>query len=200
MAIQQPHPIVIAGPNGAGKSTTATSLLKGTLKVTEFVNADVIAQGLSGFEPEGAAFHAGRVMLERIHYLAKKKVDFAFETTMSSRTFAPWIADLKKTGYVFYLVFLWLPTANFAVARVTERVRAGGHSVPVEIIRRRYHAGLRNFFKLYRPLADTWYFYDNSGKEKPVLLSYGKKENTLLVNDALLWHNIEKRYENKEKT
>ena len=96
MAIQRPHLIVIAGPNGAGKSTTAPFLLKGTLKVTEFVNADVIAQGLSGFQPEGAAFHAGRVMLERIHYLAKKKVDFAFETTMSSHTFAPWITDLSQ--------------------------------------------------------------------------------------------------------
>jgi len=90
--------IVIAGPNGAGKSTTASSLLKGTLEVPEFVNADLIAQGLSGFQPEGAVFHAGRVMLERIHYLAKKRVDFAFETTLASRTFAPWIAELLKTG------------------------------------------------------------------------------------------------------
>src|SRR3990167_2542789 len=109
MTAKRPHLIVIAGPNGAGKSTTAPSLLKGTLKVTEFVNADLIAQGLSGFQPEGAVFHAVRVMLERIHYLAKKGVDFAFETTLASRTFAPWINDLRKTGYDFHLVFLWLP-------------------------------------------------------------------------------------------
>jgi predicted ABC-type ATPase len=98
MNIKKPNLIVIAGPNGAGKSTTAPSLLKGTLEVSEFVNADLIAQGLSGFQPEGAVFHAGRVMLERIHYLAKRRVDFAFETTLASRTFAPWIKELLDTG------------------------------------------------------------------------------------------------------
>ena len=121
MTNKRPHLIVIAGPNGAGKSTTAPYLLKGTLKVTEFVNADLIAQGLSGFKPEGAVFHAGRVMLERIHYLAEKRTDFAFETTLTSRTFSPWISDLRKTGYDFHLVFLWLPSEDFAVARVAER-------------------------------------------------------------------------------
>src|SRR3989338_4414408 len=154
MTAKRPHLIVIAGPNGAGKSTTAPSLLKGTLKVTEFVNAELIAQGLSGFKPEGAVFHAGRVMLERIHYLAKKRTDFAFETTLASKTFAPWIKNLRKTGYDFHLVFLWLPSENFAVARVAERIRMGGHDVPEETIRRRYHAGIKNFFRLYKPLAD----------------------------------------------
>ena len=191
---QQPHLIVIAGPNGAGKSTTAPSLLKGTLEVTEFVNADLIAQGLSGFQPEGAVFHAGRVMLERIHYLAKKRIDFAFETTLASRTFAPWIADLRKTGYSFHLVFLWLQNEEFAVGRVAERVRMGGHNVPEETIRRRYYKGIRNFFHIYRPLADAWYFYDNSGGGKPMLLAYGKKEKNLLVNESSLWLNIEEAY------
>ncbi|MBI4697952.1 MAG: hypothetical protein HY758_03325 [Nitrospirae bacterium] len=196
MKIQRQNLIVIAGPNGAGKSTTAPSLLKGTLKVTEFVNADLIAQGLSGFQPEGAVFHAGRIMLERIHYLAKKRLDFAFETTLASRSFAPWIADLGKTGYVF----LWLPNEDFAIARVAERVRMGGHDVPENTIRRRYHAGIRNFFKLYRPLADTWFFYDNSGEGNPRLLAYGEKEKSLLVNDPFLWHNITEAYGNKGKT
>ena len=200
MSISKPHLIVIAGPNGAGKSTTAPSLLKGTLKVTEFVNADLIAQGLSGFQPEGAVFHAGRVMLERIHYLAKKQIDFAFETTLASRTFATWITDLRKTGYDFHLVFLWLPNADFAVARVAERVCMGGHNVPEEIIRRRFKAGLKNFFHLYRPLADTWFFYDNSGGGNPRLLAYGEKEKSFLVNNPFLWHNIEEAYGNKEKT
>lgn len=191
--------IVIAGPNGAGKSTTASSLLKGTLEVPEFVNADLIAQGLSGFQPEGAVFHAGRVMLERIHYLAKKRVDFAFETTLASRTFVPWIAELLKTGYAFHLVFLWLPNEEFAVERVAERVRMGGHNVPEETIRRRYHVGIGNFFRLYRPLADTWFFYDNSGSE-PCLIAYGEKEQELLVNDSAIWHNIKKKYGSKRKT
>ncbi|MDP2167276.1 MAG: zeta toxin family protein [Thermodesulfovibrionales bacterium] len=198
MSVQKPHLIVVSGPNGAGKSTTAPSLLKGTLRVTEFVNADLIAQGLSGFKPEGAVFHAGRVMLERIHYLAKKQTDFAFETTLASRTFAPWIADLCKTGYTFHLVFLWLPNEEFAVRRVAERVRMGGHNVPEETIRRRYHASIRNFFKLYSPLADTWFFYDNSGSE-PRLLASGEKEQSLIVNDSDIWHNIKENYDRKEK-
>jgi len=191
--------IVIAGPNGSGKSTTAPSLLKGTLQVTEFVNADLIAQGLSGFQPEGAVFHAGRVMLERIHYLAKKRVDFAFETTLASRTFASWIEELSKTGYAVNLVFLWLPNEDFAVDRVTERVRMGGHDVPEETIRRRYHAGLYNFFKLYRRLANKWYFYDNSGDE-PRLVAYGEDMDKIVVKNKAIWHNITKIYDGKSNT
>lgn len=126
MTTKHPHLIVIAGPNDAGKSTTAPSLLKGTLRVTEFVNADLIAQGLSAFKPEMTAFHAGRIMLERLHHLAKKRVNFSFETTLASKTFAPWITELCKTGYLFHLVFLWLPSEEFAVNRVAERVRMGG--------------------------------------------------------------------------
>lgn len=199
MPIERPNLIVIAGPNGAGKSTTAPSLLKGMLQVTEFVNADLIAQGLSGFKPEGAVFHAGRVMLERIHYLAKKRVDFAFETTLASRTFAPWISELRKTGYAFHLVFLWLPNEEFAVARVAERVRLGGHDVPEEIIRRRYSAGLKNFFRLYSPLADTWYFYDNAGYE-PQLIVYNDSQHHLVVNNSVIWHNIVRIYGTQGKT
>jgi predicted ABC-type ATPase len=96
MSVLNPHLIIVAGPNGAGKSSTAPALLKGTLKVVEFVNADTIAQGLSAFRPEMTAFHAGRIMLTRLHHLAAKRQDFAFETTLTSRTFAPWIADLEK--------------------------------------------------------------------------------------------------------
>lgn len=199
MTTKQPHLIVIAGPNGAGKSTTAPSLLKGALEVTEFVNADLIAQGLSGFQPEGAVFHAGRIMLERIYYLAKKHEDFAFETTLASRTFAPWIAKLRKKDYRFSLVFLWLPSEDFAINRVAERVRMGGHNVPEETIRRRYYAGIRNFFKLYRPLADKWFFYDNSAAE-PRIVAYGEQERYLVVKDEAIWYYIHNRYGNKTKT
>jgi len=199
MNIKKPNLIVIAGPNGAGKSTTAHSLLKGTLEVYEFVNADLIAQGLSGFQPEGAVFHAGRVMIERIHYLAKRRVDFAFETTLASRTFAPWIKELLDTGYIFHLVFLWLPDEDFAIARVAERVRMGGHDVPEETIRRRYHKGILNFFKLYRPLTASWLFYDNSG-EDPRLVAYGEQDREFLVNDSAIWHNIKENYDSKRKT
>ncbi|MEK6527761.1 MAG: zeta toxin family protein [Nitrospirota bacterium] len=135
------------------------------------------------------AFQAGRVMLERIHHLAKKRVDFAFETTLSSRTFAPWIKDLKQTGYNFHLIFLWLPNEEFAIARVAERVRTGGHNVPEETIRRRYHSGLKNFFRLYRSFADSWFFYDNSGAE-PRLIAREDQEKNLVVNNPVIWHNI----------
>lgn len=188
MTTKKPHLIVIAGPNGAGKSTTAPSLLKGTLKVTEFVNADVIAQGLSGFQPEGAVLHAGRVMLERIHYLAKKRVDFAFETTLASRTFVQWITELRKKSYDFHLVFLWLPNEDFAVARVAERVRMGGHNVPEKTIRRRYHVGIKNFFRLYKPLADFWRVYDNSEPAGPRLIASGSQSDPDNIKDIEIWN------------
>jgi predicted ABC-type ATPase len=143
-----PHVVVLAGPNGAGKSTAAPALLAGTLGLTDFVNADVIARGLSAFRPQDAALEAGRIMLERLRSLASLQASFAFETTLASRSFAPWIADLRRQNYVFHLVFLYLPGPEAAIARVAERVRSGGHDVPVETIRRRYTAGLRNFFHL----------------------------------------------------
>ena len=174
-------------------------MLKGTLHVTEFVNADLIAQGLSAFKPEMTAFHAGRIMLERIHYLAKKRVNFSFETTLASKTFAPWITELRKTGYVFHLVFLWLPSEEFAVNRVAERVRMGGHNVPEDTIRRRYHAGLLNFFNLYRPLADSWVFYNNS-VARPTLIAYSDQEQRLIVTDSIIWHTIVKEYGSKRET
>ena len=149
----------------------------------------MIAQGLSAFQPESTAFHAGRIMLERLHHLAKERIDFAFETTLASRTFVHWINDLRQVGYVFHLVFLWLPSADFAVARVAERVRMGGHNVPEETIRRRYHAGLRNFFKLYRPLTESWRFYDNSGPEGPRLIAAGSLTNEM-VTDSKTWNAI----------
>ena len=194
MTEQRPHIIIIGGPNGAGKSTTAPALLKGTLGVTEFVNADTIAQGLSAFQPEGTAFHAGRVMLERIRFLAKEQMDFAFETTLASLTFAPWIQELKKKGYIFHLVFLWLPNEEFAIARVAERVHMGGHNVPEETLRRRYSKGMGNFFRLYKPLADTWFFYDNSFAGSPKLLASGGKKIGTSIGNAVIWKHIQEEH------
>jgi predicted ABC-type ATPase len=150
-----PHVLIIAGANGAGKTTTAPALLQEALQITNFVNADNIAYGLSAFEPEKAAIQAGRIMLERIRFLASNKENFAFETTLASRTFAPWIKKLKNDGYLFHLVYLLLDSPDLAISRVKERVKLGGHSVPEDVIRRRYHAGIRNFFNLYKPIADA---------------------------------------------
>jgi predicted ABC-type ATPase len=140
MASPAPSVVMIGGPNGAGKSTAARSLLRDTLAVTEFVNADVIARGLSGFRPDDSAMTAGRVMLERLRALADKRIDFAFETTMASRSFAPWLRELAGRGYQVHLVFLWLPTPDLAVQR-PRAVRSGGHDVPEETIPALYNAG-----------------------------------------------------------
>ena len=177
MLSSRPNLIVIAGPNGAGKSTAAPALLRGALGVTEFVNADVIAQGLSAFDPDRAALAAGRIMLRRLQDLARQGVNFAFETTLASRSFAPWIQELSRARYQFHLVFLWLPSANFAVQRVANRVRLGGHGVPEATIRRRYRAGLYNFFRLYQPLATTWSVFDNSGDAGLLI----RNENTCIM-------------------
>ena len=109
----------------------------------------------------------GRIMLKRLGELAHERMDFAFETTLASKTFAPWIAKLRDSGYRFQLLYLWLPNSELAVKRVLDRVRQGGHNVPEETIRRRYRAGLVNFFSLYRPIADEWRFFDNADPSKP---------------------------------
>ena len=188
-----PHVIVIAGPNGSGKSTTAPAILNGVLGVTEFVNADTIAQGLSAFNPEKAAFQAGRIMLDRLQVLAAAKEDFAFETTLASKTFAHWLKGLKANGYSFHLFFLWLPSPDFAIARVAERVCMGGHNVPEETIRRRYHAGLNNFFQLYRQIADTWRMYDNSQESTPQLIASQDRHGDF-INNQLRWEQISGEY------
>lgn len=184
-----PHLILIAGPNGAGKSTSAPGILQGALEVSQFVNADTIALGLSGFEPERAAFQAGRVMLARLQQLAAEREDFAFETTLASKTFAPWIKQLKNDGYQFHLVFLTLPSSDLSIERVAERVRMGGHHVPEETIRRRYDAGIRNFFRLYHPLADGWRVYDNTDIA-PRLIACGRGAQVEYVADAAGWSRL----------
>jgi len=181
---------VIAGPNGAGKSTTAPGLLAGVLGVAEFVNADVIARGLSAFDPEGAAIEAGRVMLTRLKELAASRASFAFETTLASKTFAPWIRRLCAIGYEFHLVFLYLPSAEMAMERVADRVRSGGHHVSDEVVRRRYRGGIRNFFRLYRPLATRWRFYDNSDRSGPRLIAAGIGANETQVAIPEAWDEI----------
>jgi len=179
--------IVLAGPNGAGKSTMAAELLIDVLGVAEFVDADVIARNLP--RSRATAITAGRAMLRRLAELGASCRDFGFETTLASRSLAPRIRRLTRAGYGCHLVFLWLPSADLAVARVADRVRLGGHAVPEQTIRRRYRSGLRNFFALYRPLTTTWRMYDNSTHELRLLAS-GTGTETRAVNDAGLWGRI----------
>jgi len=173
MTESSPQVVIIAGPNGAGKSTLAPFLLRDTFGVLEYVNADPIALGLSAFDSASMSFEAGRIVVARLRDLAKRRKSFAFETTLASRFYAPWVKRLRESGYRFHLVFLWLSSIELAIERVEERVRSGGHSIPDEVIRRRYDRGIANFFNFYQPLADTWAAYDNSGSGTPLLVSAG---------------------------
>ena len=184
----KPTFILIAGPNGAGKSTSAPTLLSDQYDALEFVNADDIAKGLSAFHPERVAIPAGRILLRRFEELARANESFAIETTLSGRGYARHIAALKKKGYRFELIFLWLPSVELAVARVAQRVALGGHTIPEDVIRRRYQAGLNNFFELYQPLADLWKFYDSS-RPHPRLIAYGEFSEVFTV-DPEIWHNV----------
>jgi len=190
MSTSGPNIIIVAGPNGAGKTTAAADILVGALAVHEFVNADVIAKGLSAFQPESVAFDAGRIMLQRLHHLTEQRVNVAFETTLASRTFASWIKTLTATGYQFHLVFISLPSADMALARVRRRVLEGGHHVPEDVIRRRYDAGLKNFFRIYRPLAASWRFYDNSVHGDRRMVASGGLNQATVVLDEDLWNNV----------
>jgi predicted ABC-type ATPase len=196
------HPdiVVLAGPNGAGKSTAGPALLKDTLGITRFVDADTIARGMSAFAPEEAALAAGKAMLRRLRDLASRRETFAFETTMAGRLFARWLSGLSRGGYRIHVVFLWLPGADMAVERVAERVRTGGHGIPEETIRRRYRLGLENFFRLYRPLATTWRLYDNSRPPGPRLVARGDGGKSVEVADAGIWDRIVGEYEHGGKT
>jgi predicted ABC-type ATPase len=184
-----PRIFVIGGPNGAGKTTIAGGLLPEILECDEYVNADAIAKALSPFESGRAAFRAGRVMLETIHDLAKRRKDFAFETTMASRSFVPFLASCRDRGYEINLLFLWLHSIALAQRRVAKRVRGGGHGIPTAVVRRRYKSGISNFLNLYVPLADTWYVYDNSGTStKPV--AHRIRGGKIQLHQATVWRRI----------
>jgi predicted ABC-type ATPase len=184
--------IVVAGCNGAGKSTIAPHLLRDAFGLKDFVNADIIAQGLSAFAPESVSMEAGRLMLKRLKDLAKERKSFAFETTLATRFYANWLTELQTQGFEFHLVFLWLNSSELAVERVRERVSSGGHNISEEVIYRRYFKGLRNFFKLYKPIANTWAFYDNSNNVK--LIAEGNQTHEKIFNRKI-WEIICKQAE-----
>lgn len=161
--------VVIAGPNGAGKTTFAREFLPHEANCPDFINADLIAAGLSPFKPESAAFRAGRLMLEELHDRIRHGKSFAFETTLSGHTYVKLLRECRAQGYHVLLVFLSLPNADMAVARVAARVAQGGHNVPESDIRRRFEAGLKNFHNSYKAVVDAWTLYDNSGTVPQVI-------------------------------
>jgi predicted ABC-type ATPase len=189
------HPVVylIGGPNGAGKTTAAMSIMPERVGCYEYVNADAIASALSPFRPAVVAIDAGRLMLKRIHELASKREDFAFETTMASRSFAPFLMECKNAGYTVHAVYIYLRSVELAVARVAQRVSGGGHSVPEAIVISRYTRGLANFFNIYMPIADHWMFYDNSG-ERPELVAEKTGDGSIRIMQSDLWNTISEAY------
>lgn len=170
MSEHQPRVVVFAGPNGAGKSTHADAILA-TLGIEIFVNADYIARGLSGRHAEAVAMTAGRIMLTRLKELAAAKQDFAFESTLSSRSFAPFLRRLKAQGYQVAIYYFFLASPSLAVRRVKLRVAMGGHDVPADTVRRRYARSVSNFLTLYTPLANDWTVYDNSSAKQAKMIA-----------------------------
>ncbi|TKJ37879.1 MAG: Zeta toxin family protein [Planctomycetes bacterium B3_Pla] len=174
---------IIAGPNGSGKTTFAVKFLPEYARCPNFVNADLIAQGLSPFSPSAAAITAGKLVLEQIHQFADKGVDFAFETTLSGQLYVNLFKSLKEKGYKIHLFFLWIPDTDLAISRIKSRVAQGGHDVPVQDVLRRFSRSISNFFKLYQSLADSWLLFDNAGVN-PILIAECKHGKVKITNES----------------
>jgi predicted ABC-type ATPase len=180
---------IIAGPNGAGKTTASYTVLPEMLDCREFVNADEIARGLSPFQSDKASIDAGRLMLQRIKELIKHRIDFAFETTLSSRSYVKTIIEAKKYDYFITLVYFWLSSPDLAIERVKNRVKEGGHNIAVYVIKRRYLSGVKNLFNLYFPISDYWIIIDNS--ENPFkLIAEGNAMKDKQISDNNTWTKI----------
>lgn len=178
---------IIAGCNGAGKTTASYSILPTILNCKEFINADEIAKGLSPFQPETVSFEAGRIMLHRIDELVYKNVDFAFETTLATKSFAPMVQKAQLKGYTVTLLFFWLNSVALAKQRVALRVSEGGHNIPEDVIERRYHRGIKNLLDLYLPLCDNVMAFDNSDK-LPVMIFNKTKNTDIEITDYSLFN------------
>lgn len=163
MNTQRPTVYVIAGPNGAGKTTFANRYLPRIVECRTFVNADLIAQGLSPYDADAVAVEAGKLFLRRINELAAKRVDFAFETTLSGRSYLRLFRELKAAGYTVHLIFLWIPVVELSLERIAVRVSKGGHDIPSEVVRRRFNRSMHNLLHVYRGLCDDIVIFDNQG-------------------------------------
>lgn len=184
---------VIAGCNGAGKTTASYTILPEILDCDEFVNADEIARGLSPFRPDKVGIQAGRLMLQRIKSLIQYRQDFAFETTLATKSYKNLIKRAKKNDYSVTLIFFWLSSPELAVNRVETRVKEGGHDIPEVVIRRRYNNGLKNFFNIYKQIVSDWIFIDNSGE--PYKLIAEKIQSTEKVYNAKIWNELKTDYD-----
>ena len=186
---------VIAGPNGVGKTTFARKFLPKYANCKNFVNADLIAEGMSPFSPEAAAVRAGRLVLSEIRFFSQRRVSFAFETTLSGRSNLSLIEKLEKSGYKVHIFFLAVSTVDVALSRIKARVLKGGHGVPEAVVRRRFDRSFRNFFVEYRELADSWYLFDNTST-KPATLAF-KRGSRARIIDREAYQKLITRYGEK---
>ncbi len=170
-----PKLYIIAGPNGAGKTTFAKEFLPSYAKCSNFVNADLIALGLSPFSPAQVSIKAGKLLLGEIDNFIIRKMDFAFETTLAGRTYINLIKEVKSKGYSVHIFFLWIPSEDLAKQRIKQRVKQGGHHVPDADVKRRLRRSLKNFFNHYSPLVDGWDIFDNSGSEPKLVVKSNEK-------------------------
>lgn len=186
---------VIAGCNGAGKTTVSYTILPEILDCKEFVNADEIARGLSPFQPDNAGIQAGKLMLSRIKKLIEYGDNFAFETTLATKSYVNLIDSARQNSFQVTLLFFWLYSPELAVSRVKNRVKEGGHNIPEDIIRRRYINGLKNFFKLYLPITDNWMFIDNSGENYEIIAE--GESDSIIINNKQVWNQIKTEYDGR---
>jgi predicted ABC-type ATPase len=176
-----PTLFIIAGPNGVGKTTFADRYLPDEAKQLEFVNADLIARGLSPYDPESAAMEAGRIALKRIRELIASRTGFTWETTMSGRTAVVWLRQAREAGYILKTYFLWVRNPETTIRRIRQRVVEGGHAITEEVSRRRFFKTIQNFFTIYRPVMTSWKLFQNE-LPGPRLLAV-EKHGRLVVRD-----------------
>lgn len=188
---------IIAGCNGAGKTTASFTILPEIINCKEFVNADEIAKGISPFQPEKVAFESGRIMLKRINELIDDNENFAFETTLSTRSHIKKVRRAKHKGYAVTLLFFWLESIELARERVVIRVEEGGHNIPASVIERRYLRGIRNLFDLFLPEVDGALIFDNSSVDPVLIAKKGNNAQELEVVDEKRFNQIKTYYDNK---
>lgn len=189
---------IIAGCNGAGKTTASYSILPEILNCREFVNADEIAKGLSPFQPDKVAFESGRIMLNRIRELIGNGVDFAFETTLSTRSYVHIVRKAKAEGYCVTLIYFWLQSVELAKERVVERVKSGGHNIPSDVIERRFERGILNLFDIYLPEIETVLIFDNS-EGFPELIAEKIDLNVLTLRNSKKFSLLKSYYDLKKR-